>query len=448
MRLIQVFLVSLLMAACDQGAQQSNSESSATFDQALYQFTASDIQFLQQLSISQLGKPPHSESNQFADNEAAAKLGQQLFFDPALSQSGQFSCATCHQPEHYFTDALAFSKAVGSTARSTPSVLGASYSEWQFWDGRKDSLWSQALAPIEDQSELNTTRVNYVRLLLTHYAADYQAVFGEFDPAILAQLPASASPLGNADAQSAWQVLDDDLKDQVNRVFSNAGKAMMAYQRQLVIPLAPFDRFIDALETAENDQSKAESEAAKIDRLKKILAPSAVSGLRLFVGKANCISCHNGPLFTNHEFHNVGAPDLADRPVELGRHSGVQALLKDEFTCLSPWSDAPENACSEMRFLKTEGVELVGALKTPSLRNIGATAPYMQFGQFANLQQVISHYNQPTPPVYNREQHPSRPHFDIMPLSLTEQEQQDLESFLHALTSPLPVGDSWWGLGH
>ena len=431
-----MFLVALLVNACSSESETSQSIKTVNInqDKSMYQFTDVDVQFLKRFLITQLKSPPSSISNKVADNEKAAQLGKKLFFDNGLSRSGNFSCASCHQPELYFTDGLKLSKAAGETRRSAPTVLGSAYSPWQFWDGRKDSLWSQALGPVEDVNEYNTSRVEYIRKLLQKYPAEYQSIFGKIDLEFIQQLPAIASPLGDQEAQKNWQSLNHKTQSQVNRVFSNAGKAMMAYQRRLKLPESKFDKFVQALLSNQ------------ISQLPDILTPQEVQGLRLFVGKANCASCHNGPLFTNYEFHNIGAPDPKERPVELGRFQGVKSLVNDEFTCLSEWSDADKQDCMEMRFLKTSGTELVGALKTPSLRNIAATAPYMQFGQFESLKEVIGHYNDPTPPVYNREQHPSRPHFDIMPLKLNEQEVLALESFLRSLTSPLPKEDPWWGM--
>ena len=422
---------------------EAGSEEYLTEQAQLYRFTPVDIQFLAQFSLSQLNALPKSSDNRVADNIKAAALGKQLFFDENLSRSKQVSCRSCHQPGLYFTDGLKRSKGIGTTLRSSPTLLGAAYSPWQFWDGRKDSLWSQALGPIEDANEFNTSRSEYVALLLANYLPQYQAVFGTIDFSVLGekglkQLQIPASPAGNKQQQRQWQQLPQAAKDWTNRVFTNAGKSIMAYERQLKLPRARFDHFVDtlALSSLENKQNQ----------LRQILSPAEVRGMRLFVGKGNCASCHNGPFFTNYEFHNIGAPEDKTQQVELGRYQGVQALVQDEFTCLSRWSDADTGTCAEMRFLKKSGPELVGALKTPTLRNIAKTAPYMQFGQFGNLKQVIEHYNQPTPPVYNREQHPSRPHFDILPLKLSGEEIQDLIAFLQTLTSPLPANDRWWGL--
>ena len=414
-----------------------------------YYFTGADVAFLAQFSLSRLESLPSAPGNRLADNPKAAQLGKKLFFDTSLSRNNQVSCSSCHLPELYFTDGKKVSTGEGVTFRGSPTILGAAFSPWQFWDGRKDSLWSQALGPIEDPNEFNTSRSEYVHALLSAYLPLYQQVFGPLDentlPDKLAQLTLPASPQGDKVQIKRWQALPPELQTWVNRVFSNAGKAMMAYERRLALPRARFDHFVDAL-VRENEQQSRDKLQQTSPAARQLFTPAEVRGLRLFVGRGNCASCHNGPLFTNYEFHNIGAPEPGGNIVELGRYQGVKLLAQDEFTCLSPFSDADSRDCDEMRFLKVSGPELVGALKTPTLRNIAKTAPYMQFGQFATLQEVIAHYNQPSPPVFNRQLHPSRPHFDIMPLKLTEQEIGDLQAFLHTLTSPLPVEDPWWGL--
>jgi cytochrome c peroxidase len=174
------------------------------------------------------------------------------------------------------------------------------------------------------------------------------------------------------------------------------------------------------------------------------MSADEVAGLRLFMGPARCASCHNGPLFSNHEFHNIGAPEADTRRVDLGRHAGVRQLQASGFSCLSRWSDARPSQCEEMRFLKTQGPELVGAFKTPSLRNVAATAPYMQAGQFTTLEAVLAHYNAPKPPYFDPAQHPNRPHFDILPLQLGEAQIHQLIAFLGTLSSPVPADDRWW----
>ncbi|MFK8019060.1 MAG: cytochrome-c peroxidase [Pseudomonadales bacterium] len=382
-----------------------------------HKLTETDINFLHLFSISQLAKLPEAPGNRYADNLAAAEFGQKLFFDQRLSSNGAVSCATCHQPELYFSDGRLRGQGLGQTERNTPSLLGAAYGPWKYWDGRKDSLWAQALEPLEQHNEHNITRQQLAELVREHYWVQYSAIF--LNQNTDAPRASNSSVLVKATEQST-------------AVFVNVGKALMAYQRRLTLPPAKFDRFIDAL---------AEGSEPPIDAR---LNASELAGLRLFMGKASCASCHNGPLFTNFEFHNIGAPEADTSKVDLGRYDAIEQLRNDEFNCLSRWSDASHTECEEIRYLKTQGPELVGAFKTPSLRNVAATAPYMQAGQMATLADVIEHYNAPKPPFYDRQQHPSRPHFDVLPLGLSEEEKQQLQSFLGTLSSPLDQTDRWW----
>ena len=367
-----------------------------------YYFDDKDRRFLKSLSLANVPNVDLASFGLRVDQNAAAKLGKKIFFDTRLSANGRISCASCHQPEMYFTDGLAQAVGMGIGTRNTPSVLLAKYSPWQTWDGHKDSMWSQALGPIESVVEHGFSRAELVKVIEAHYKDDYKTVFGPID-------------------------------DQ-NKVFANVGKALMAYQFQLGIEYSRFDQFVEAL--ANNDLKKA----------RDVMAPEEVKGLRLFAGKANCISCHNGPLFTNFEFHNVGVPPRDEAAVDLGRYKGVKDIVDDEFTCLSQYSGLDEKDCLEMKFLKTSGPELVGAFKTPSLRNVAETAPYMHAGQFSSLEEVVQHYNKPKPPFFDRKQHPNRPHFDIFPLRLSEKEKEQLVAFLRTLTSPKPKEDPWWNI--
>ncbi len=125
-------------------------------------FNAAERTFLQAFSLSRLPSPPPAPSNAWADDPAAAALGQRLFFDRRLSAGERFACASCHQPARHFTDGLPQAVASGRARRSTPSLLGAAHLPWLDWDGRADSLWAQALGPIEDPQELALTRAEYV----------------------------------------------------------------------------------------------------------------------------------------------------------------------------------------------------------------------------------------------------------------------------------------------
>lgn len=364
-------------------------------------------QILASLSLANLPIPPTDISNRYADNPHAAALGQQLFFDTRLSKNGQVACATCHQPERNFTDGLSRSRGIGQTARKSMSVVGAVYSPWLFWDGRKDSLWSQALGPLEDPNEHGLDRTQIARLIARYYEKEYEAVFGSLPN--LKNLPRQAGPVADEAARAAWQRMFPSSQQAVNRVFVNVGKAIAAYERQLLPTASRFDKYLTAL--AQNDTLV----------MRTTLSNDEVAGLKLFIGKANCMTCHSGPLLTNNDFHNTGVPG----PTDSGRQLGARRVAKDEFNCLSRYSDAVPSACSELRFLKVEGLELERAFKVPSLRNTAKAPPYMHAGQFKTLRQVLEHYNRaPEAPAG---------HSELSPLGLSENEIAKLEAFLKSL---------------
>ena len=128
-------------------------------------WTDADMAVLRSLSLDSLPDLPPDPSNAVADNDVAARLGQQLFFDPRLSANGSISCATCHQPGRRFTDGLPKGRGIGLSARNTRSIVGTAYSPWQYWDGRRDSQWAQALSPLEDPAEHGSNRVALVRTI-------------------------------------------------------------------------------------------------------------------------------------------------------------------------------------------------------------------------------------------------------------------------------------------
>ncbi|HEX7830656.1 MAG TPA: cytochrome-c peroxidase, partial [Thermoanaerobaculia bacterium] len=117
------------------------------------------------LSIANLEPLAKDATNRFADNAAAAALGKELFFDPSLSANGKVSCASCHQPEREFQDGVALAQGVGTTNRRTMPIAGTAYSPFLFWDGRKDSQWSQALGPLESAVEHGGTRSQYAHVI-------------------------------------------------------------------------------------------------------------------------------------------------------------------------------------------------------------------------------------------------------------------------------------------
>src|SRR5690606_25325126 len=107
-------------------------------------------------------------------------------------------------------------------------IVDAAYSPWMFWDGRKDSMWAQALGPLEDGVEHGGTRVGYIRQLATHYATPYGALFGPLPD--VSALPAEAGPLGTPEQRAAWNALDPATHTALNRAYANMGKAIAAYE--------------------------------------------------------------------------------------------------------------------------------------------------------------------------------------------------------------------------
>ena len=384
-----------------------------------YGWTADEIARIASLWIGSLKELPADPGNGVGDNPAAANLGQALFFDARLSANGAVSCATCHQPDNYFTDGKQLPEGMGLGPRHTPTIVGIAYSPWFYWDGRRDSQWAQALAPLEQGVEHGGTRTQYALFIAENpdYRAQYEAIFGPLPD--LSGIPAVASPRGTATEQAAWAALAPEQQDVVNQIFANIGKSLAAYERLILPGPAPFDAYAAAL--LNGDETAMEA----------ALNTEAEEGLKLFVGRANCIQCHNGPLFTNNDFHNIGLQTDFEAGIDQGRAVGVQQALDDPFNCLGAFSDAAPERCAELRFVKTMGTELIGAFKVPTLRNVAATAPYMHDGRFSSLPAVLAHYNAAPLPLVG--------HSDLLPLGLTGDELGQLAAFLESLTGPLDV---------
>ena len=355
-------------------------------------WTDAEISVLSSLSLASLPALPPDPSNAVADDPRAAAFGEQLFSDPRLSANGSISCSTCHQPVRQFTDGLPKGQAIGTSRRNTPSIIGSAYSPWFYWDGRRDSQWAQALFPLEDPNEHGSSRLQVVAVISGDdaYSASYQALFGE---------PGDVSG-------------DDPIA--LNTAFANVGKAIAAFERTLLPVASRFDDYVDAVA---DDDARAQETLFNDDE---------VWGLRLFIGKANCTQCHNGPLFTNNEFHNTGVLSSPGELPDKGRVIGVREVLADPFNCLGEYSDDPTRQCAELRFVRT-GSELVGALRTPSLRNVELTSPYMHKGQLATIAAVLQHYNEAPDAMIG--------HNEAKPLKLSARDLHQLEAFLKTLTA-------------
>lgn len=392
---------------------------------APHAWSEADLALLLSLQLDSLPPLPTEPSNAVADDPRAAAFGHRLFFDPRLSGNGAVSCATCHQPERRFTDGLPRGRAIGESKRNTISLVGAAWSPWQYWDGRKDSLWSQALSPLEDPAEHGGSRVSLARLVEddTEYRQAYEELFGPLpDLGDDDRFPYRASPVGDSAAREAWEAMLPSDQQRVNTVFSNIGKAIAAYERLLVPGPTRFDRYVEAARQGDRD---AQAE---------IFTAQEAAGLRLFIGEARCTECHNGPLFTNNEFHNTGILAVSGSLPDRGRSDGIREVRADPFNCQGDFSSDPDRACPELRFART-GPELLGAFRTPSLRNLEGTAPFMHQGQLATLEEVIEHYDRAPLSMIG--------HNEAKPLSLSRRERAQLVAFLETLFAPPATPREW-----
>ena len=348
-------------------------------------------------------------------NEKAVAFGKDLFFEIRLSANKKISCATCHDPQKSWTDGSPLAQGLSQTKRHTPSLWNISYNRWFFWDGRADSPWSQALLPIESEHEMGSNRNTVVRLIAEDelLRKKYEVVFGKIgDFSDLEKFPTEASPLGNESQRTAWAGMEQANQEKVNQVFSNLGKAIAAFESKIISKDSPFDRFV------KNYKKGVFSE-------QPVLSAAAINGLRIFVGKGNCVSCHAGPNLTDNEFHNIR---LKQDPYNLdpGRYDGIDFVKTFEFNGLSKYSDDPKKAV--VKYLN-KIPRTWGEFKTPSLRNVSLTAPYMHDGRFESLEEVLHHYStfeNAAPPDHHAES-------ILQALHFSKQEINDLIAFLKTL---------------
>ncbi|HWJ93520.1 MAG TPA: cytochrome c peroxidase, partial [Telluria sp.] len=324
------------------------------------EWSTEERELLASMRLSALEPAQPDPTNAVENKQEAVELGRRLFFDTRLSGNGAVSCASCHDPKQQFQDGKRFGEGVGTGVRRTMPVIEAGRSPFLFWDGRKDSLWAQALGPLEDAAEHGGNRLAYAHLVQAHYREQYQAVFGAMPD--LTGLPAAASPVGTPGQRQAWEALDERTRLEVSRVFANMGKAIAAYEKTLHYGETRMDKYIDAV-------------AARDRAGQELLDRSEKNGLRIFIGKGACVTCHSGPLLTDQHFHNTGIAPHGPLEKTLGRLAGAQKVLEDEFNCTGKFSDAPQQ-CDELRFLSVDDPALAGAYKTPSLRNVALRPPY------------------------------------------------------------------------
>jgi len=325
---------------------------------------------------SALGLPTLQKPHD-APSLALGRLGEKLFFDTRLSADGKVSCARCHVPERAFTDGSSRSSGhrgqVGT--RNAPTLLNVAYLDSLFWDGRAADLEAQALAPLLNPVEHALANGQAVVDVVRHdavYIKELKRAFGSSHERIDARM---------------------------------IGAALAAYERSLVAGGSSFDRFLYGAE-------------------KTALSAEAIWGLELFRGRAQCVSCHpigeSSSLFTDGDFHMAptGLPKavtenlalLASR-VRISDRPALERLIATD-----------PNVAAFGRFLVTRNPADIGKFKTPSLRNVALTAPYMHDGSVPTLEQAVDLE------LYNRA--------DALryPIVLTIAERRALVEFLKALT--------------
>lgn len=349
-------------------------------------WSPAELRVLRSLWIGSLGPPPDDPSNAYDTDPRAAAFGERLFSDTRLSRTGTLACATCHPAATSFQDARPTAVGLGPLPRRSMTLLGVGYNTWFFWDGRKDSLWSQAATPIENPLELGLTRADVVRVVAAHHRDEYVAIFGALPDAPPSETAAT-------------------------RVLVNVGKALAAFVRTIVPEPARFDRFV----AGEIGAAPRDATAA--------FSPAELRGLRLFIGGAHCTNCHAGPLFTNGEFHFTRVPQVTP---DAGRSAAIALVRGDELNCTGAFSDAKPDDCRVLRFMDPDTRETLRAFKTPTLRNVAVRAPYMNAGQFASLAAVLRFY---------REQ--SHGMKELAHGDLGDADLVDLEAFLGTLTGPV-----------
>ena len=339
-----------------------------------------------------LGLPPvpYPEDNPQTPEKIA--LGDKLFDDTRFSTTSEVSCATCHAEDKAFTDSpLSVSEGINKLTgtRNAPTVINSVYFETMFWDGRSPSLEDQALHPFVNPVEMGLENHQPILDIVRsdpEYVKAFKAVFGK---------------------------TGDEI------TMTEVTQAIAAFERTQVSGNSPFDRWYFG------GEENALTEAQK-------------RGFDLFVNKGRCVSCHvveqTQALFTDNRFHNIGVGinDIQDDVPELaGEFLKAEATLSEvDVKVLT------DKRTSELgRFAVTRGFDDLGAFKTPTLRNIAVTAPYMHDGSLATFEDVMEHYDHGG---VTNEDDPVNDFLSggIRPLDLTDEEEADLVAFMEALTSP------------
>lgn len=412
-----IAIPAVLVLACALAWRSSDVAAPVEFSQAE----------MKRLLQHELGPVPPDPTNQFADDPAAAHLGQSLFFDTRFSRNGAISCATCHDPRRDFVDGKELAAGLETLNRHTMPLWNVAYNRWFFWDGRADTLWCQAIEPFEHEHEFGSNRLRVAHTIHANedLRSAYEQIFGPLPPLHdHTRFPADARPVADDPAHResmAWNAISHDDQVAVNRVMVNIAKAIAAYERKLISRDSAFDVFLQGLKT--NDQSKMQALSAEAQR-----------GAKLFIGKANCRLCHAGPNFTDGEFHNNGIPPRPGSPPDAARFDGAGRIKVNPFNAAGAFSDDAGGPIAEHVKLLANSPDTWGQFKTPSLRNSARTAPYMHQGQFATLRDVVGFYNTLEQAVVIGHHQETL----LVPLHLTENEIEELVAFLTSLNG-LPL---------
>ena len=403
------------------------------------------------------GPPPADPSNRVADDDAARRFGQRLFFEPGFSgrllegdndgssatlgqqgDSGRVSCAGCHLPSSGFVDTRSphtqVSLGAQWTLRKSPSLLEVAFAPLYNWDGRRDAIWNQALGVMESNREFNSGRLFVAEQLFRLYRAEYEAIFGALpaldDAARFPQLtPDNAGCVEVNTSKGSKFVCRGLPGDQADYdgmaaadqaaasvAAANAGKALEAYVRELRCGPGRFDAWLDGQPSA--------------------LSASEQRGAELFVGHAKCVSCHSGPRLSDGAFHNVGlSPALVAVAIQdsddRGAATGIADALTDPTSTAGSLSDGDRHALPA-----AAGPELEGAFRTPTLRCNAGHPSFMHTGQLATIEQVLAFFDRGGDGA-GRYEGTS----ELQPLSLTEAEKADLAAFLETLAGPGPAAE-------
>jgi cytochrome c peroxidase len=306
--------------------------------------------------------PAPDPSNAWADSIAATALGGKLFADTRLSPSDTVACVSCHEPARQLSDGFPTSpEGVGRVTRNSPSLTFAAYTRWAFYDGRADSLWSQALDPTESPNEFGSSRLFIAHAIASYYQPQYEAIFGPMPPLDdTTRFPPSGMP-----GDPAYDGMAPADQQAVTQVFVDMGKSIEAYERTFRGAGSTLDSYASGATSALTDDEK--------------------DGLLAFL-QSGCAQCHYGPRLTDDAFHVLrfpsGSLELGPDP---GRQAGIPELVASAFDLGSSWSDDPSLA----RPAPDPGAWTLGAFKTPQLRNVALTSPYGHGGNYANLSDVV-----------------------------------------------------------